>query len=223
MCIPGRLNLPAAEPWLHGRPRASPTGVRLFTEDHDLPQHQSGLWAGARGLCYAPVMMSSLALWRDRRGRVSALRIAVLAFLAVPVALAAQPYLTDRVRRAADQRSHPSRRLLGAGVPAGDAGGDAARPDRALQRPDRCAAHARGRHLRLCRDPYPAVCRRPDVRSPEGRDRDRAAALSHHRVHRAHGARRPGGDVDRRHGAPAGQRGAGSGCTSSSMASRCSR
>jgi methionine sulfoxide reductase heme-binding subunit len=39
-------------------------------------------------------MTTSLALWRDRRGRVSALRIAVLAFLAVPVALAAHAFLT---------------------------------------------------------------------------------------------------------------------------------
>ena len=39
-------------------------------------------------------MASSLALWRDRRGRVSALRIVVLAFLAAPVALAAHAFLT---------------------------------------------------------------------------------------------------------------------------------
>lgn len=39
-------------------------------------------------------MTTWLALWRDRRGRVSALRIAVLAFLAVPVALAAHAFLT---------------------------------------------------------------------------------------------------------------------------------
>src|SRR5262245_7425967 len=39
-------------------------------------------------------MTTSLALWRDRRGRVSVLRIAVLAFLAVPVALAAHAFLT---------------------------------------------------------------------------------------------------------------------------------
>jgi methionine sulfoxide reductase heme-binding subunit len=39
-------------------------------------------------------MTTSLALWRDRRGRVSALRIAVLAFLAVPVELAAHAFLT---------------------------------------------------------------------------------------------------------------------------------
>jgi sulfoxide reductase heme-binding subunit YedZ len=37
---------------------------------------------------------SSLALWRDRRGRVSALRVAVLALLAVPIVLAAETYLT---------------------------------------------------------------------------------------------------------------------------------
>jgi sulfoxide reductase heme-binding subunit YedZ len=39
-------------------------------------------------------MTSSLAPWRDRRGRVSVLRIVVLAFLALPVALAAQAFLT---------------------------------------------------------------------------------------------------------------------------------
>jgi methionine sulfoxide reductase heme-binding subunit len=39
-------------------------------------------------------MAMSLALWRDRRGRVSALRIAVLAFLATPIALAADAFLT---------------------------------------------------------------------------------------------------------------------------------
>jgi sulfoxide reductase heme-binding subunit YedZ len=38
---------------------------------------------------------SSLALWRDRRGRLSGLRIAVLAFLALPVALAGHAYLTE--------------------------------------------------------------------------------------------------------------------------------
>jgi sulfoxide reductase heme-binding subunit YedZ len=37
----------------------------------------------------------SLALWRDRRGRTSALRIVVLAFLALPVALAAHTFLTE--------------------------------------------------------------------------------------------------------------------------------
>lgn len=39
-------------------------------------------------------MTSSLALWRDRRGRISALRVVVLAFLALPVALAAHAFLT---------------------------------------------------------------------------------------------------------------------------------
>jgi sulfoxide reductase heme-binding subunit YedZ len=38
-------------------------------------------------------MTTSLALWRDRRGRVSALRIVALAFLALPVALAAHTFL----------------------------------------------------------------------------------------------------------------------------------
>src|SRR5258705_1306134 len=39
-------------------------------------------------------MTSSLELWRGRRGRISALRIVVLASLAVPVALAANAFLT---------------------------------------------------------------------------------------------------------------------------------
>jgi methionine sulfoxide reductase heme-binding subunit len=39
-------------------------------------------------------MRSSLALWRDRRGRVSVLRIAVLVALVLPVALAAHAFLT---------------------------------------------------------------------------------------------------------------------------------
>jgi len=39
-------------------------------------------------------MTTPFALWQDRRGRVSALRIAVLVFLAVPVALAAHAFLT---------------------------------------------------------------------------------------------------------------------------------
>jgi sulfoxide reductase heme-binding subunit YedZ len=39
-------------------------------------------------------MTSSFALWRDRRGRVSAWRVVVLAFLALPVALAAHAFLT---------------------------------------------------------------------------------------------------------------------------------
>jgi sulfoxide reductase heme-binding subunit YedZ len=40
-------------------------------------------------------MAMSLALWRDRRGRVSALRIAVLAFLATPIVLAAHAFITE--------------------------------------------------------------------------------------------------------------------------------
>jgi len=39
-------------------------------------------------------MAFSLALWRDRRGRVSTLRLVALAFLALPVALAAHAFLT---------------------------------------------------------------------------------------------------------------------------------
>src|SRR5437016_8926857 len=39
-------------------------------------------------MCYARGMRSSLALWRDRRGRLSALRIVTLAFLLTPIVLA---------------------------------------------------------------------------------------------------------------------------------------
>ncbi len=39
-------------------------------------------------------MTPSFALWRDRRGRISHLRIAALAFLALPVSLAAHAFLT---------------------------------------------------------------------------------------------------------------------------------
>src|SRR5436190_1553992 len=39
-------------------------------------------------------MTSSLALWRDRRGRVSPLRLAVLALLALPVGLTVYDYFT---------------------------------------------------------------------------------------------------------------------------------
>jgi sulfoxide reductase heme-binding subunit YedZ len=42
----------------------------------------------------ASSVTTSLALWRDRRGRLSALRIAALVLLAVPVALAAHAFLT---------------------------------------------------------------------------------------------------------------------------------
>jgi sulfoxide reductase heme-binding subunit YedZ len=51
-------------------------------------------WAAWQVLCYAPGMNSALALWRDRRGRTSAVRIAVLALLAVPPGLTAYDYLT---------------------------------------------------------------------------------------------------------------------------------
>ncbi len=66
--------------WITRRSRFAETGSRP--------------WAAQRTLCYAPMMVSSLALWRDRRGRISALRVAVLAFLALPVALATHAFLT---------------------------------------------------------------------------------------------------------------------------------
>lgn len=47
-----------------------------------------------RAACYPPTMETSLAIWRDRRGRISAWRLAALAFLLAPVALAAHAMLT---------------------------------------------------------------------------------------------------------------------------------
>jgi hypothetical protein len=41
-----------------------------------------------RALMVGADMLSSLQLWRDRRGRLSALRMATLALLLLPVALA---------------------------------------------------------------------------------------------------------------------------------------
>lgn len=52
------------------------------------------LWAIGSAVCYAPAMAMSLALWRDRRGRVSAWRVAALIFLATPVVLATHAFVT---------------------------------------------------------------------------------------------------------------------------------
>jgi sulfoxide reductase heme-binding subunit YedZ len=99
---PGGVDLTFAQ----SRPR---NGLRMLESDHNDESGLAGppitdrsrfaetaprLWAARRTLCYAPMMSSSFALWRDRRGRVSALRVAVLAFLALPVALAAHAFLT---------------------------------------------------------------------------------------------------------------------------------
>ena len=54
------------------------------------------LWARGRPVCYpARMVKGSLALWRDRRGRVSAVRIATLLLLLVPILLAAAAGFSD--------------------------------------------------------------------------------------------------------------------------------
>ena len=96
-------------------------------------------------------MKAAWQLWRDRRGRLSPLRIGTLGAVAVSARQGAVRRRRHRPRRAADQRPDPSRRLLGAGVPRRDAGGHAVPPHRALRQSDRRAAHARRRHLLLHR------------------------------------------------------------------------
>lgn len=45
-------------------------------------------WAARGPVCYALDMLTTLKLWRDNRGRLSALRIATLALLLLPIGLA---------------------------------------------------------------------------------------------------------------------------------------
>src|SRR3954463_1029546 len=55
------------------------------------------LWAIGPPICYPAAMpKSSLALWRDRPGRVSALRVATLLLLLVPILLAAAAAFSDQ-------------------------------------------------------------------------------------------------------------------------------
>jgi sulfoxide reductase heme-binding subunit YedZ len=65
--------------------------------DHDNSRLSGSLWAIGRAVCYAAHMpKSSLALWRDRRGRVSALRVATLLLLLVPILLAVVAAFSDQ-------------------------------------------------------------------------------------------------------------------------------
>ena len=64
--------------------------------------------------CYPAGMKQPWQIWRDRRGRLSWLRIATLALLLLPIAIAAYAYATAGLRRAAAQRRDPPHRLLGA-------------------------------------------------------------------------------------------------------------
>ena len=142
-------------------------------------------------------------VWRDAAGRLSPLRMVALA---VPVRAGRDRDLRLHhrgLRRAPAQRRDPPHRLLGADLPDDFACGDAAAAGRALQPARRRAPHDRRRRLRLRRRPHLALCRRPDVRSLEGRKRNRAAALSDDRLCRAARPCGAGGDLDRRHGAPA--------------------
>src|SRR5438105_2926146 len=55
------------------------------------------LWAAGGPICYPASMAKvSLALWRDRRGRVSALRIVTLILLLMPIALAVMAAFSDQ-------------------------------------------------------------------------------------------------------------------------------
>ena len=129
-------------------------------------------------------MTSSWQLWRDRRGRLSPLRIGTLALLLFPLAKAlvdaqaimhgARP-LNDMIHRAGFWA------LVFLGVTL------AVTPFRriaALRQSDRRAAHARRRRVLLHRRPSHAVYRRPDVRPRQGRARDQPSLVSHRRRHR---------------------------------------
>src|SRR5207253_330592 len=50
---------------------------------------------GIRGAVLGQAMLASLALWRDRRGRVSTVRIIALALLLTPIALAISAAFTE--------------------------------------------------------------------------------------------------------------------------------
>src|SRR4051794_32777249 len=63
-----------------------------------------------------------------------------------------------------------------------------------------------GRRLRLCRDAFLALCRRPEIRSAQGRLGNRLADLSDDRLPGGAGADSAGRHLDRRHdAAPRGQ------------------
>ena len=146
-------------------------------------------------------------VWRDTAGRLS---LAAHRRACLPVRAARHRDLRFQLqsgggRRAPAQQRHPPHRLLGADLPDDVARHHAAAADRPLQPACRCAAHDRRRRLHLCRLPHQPLRRRPDVRPLEGRKRDRAAALPHHRVHGAARSRRARHHLDRRHGAPAGR------------------
>jgi sulfoxide reductase heme-binding subunit YedZ len=65
--------------------------------DHGSSRLTGALWAIGRPICYPAVMLtSSLALWRDRRGRVSALRVGTLLLLLVPILLAVLAAFSDQ-------------------------------------------------------------------------------------------------------------------------------
>src|SRR5258708_7128957 len=100
-------------------------------------------------------------------------------------------------------RSNPSGRAMDAAVSVYCAGDHAVAPDPAMAAADPGAAHDRSGSIRLWPHAYQPLSRRSEIRSRQGRDRDRAADLSDdwlYRIARAGGARR---DVDRCDGAPA--------------------
>ena len=141
-------------------------------------------------------------VWRDAAGRLSPLRIAALVFLFVPVAVAIYDFNTEGfgarpLNNVIHRTGYWALIFLMTSL--------AVTPLRRIARFNLLVDVRRmigvGAFV-YAATPHLALCRRPDVRPVEGRKRDCAAALSHHRLCRAAGPDRAGRHLDRRHGAP---------------------
>jgi sulfoxide reductase heme-binding subunit YedZ len=71
------------------------SGQKNLSRGHACSRFTGRVWAAAAPIWYAPDMKSWFQLWRDRRGRVSVLRIATLGLLLTPVLLAVAAALTE--------------------------------------------------------------------------------------------------------------------------------
>ena len=152
-----------------------------------------------------PAPKAPWQVWRDAAGRLSALRIGTLALLFVPVAIAIYDYNTEGfgarpLNNVIHRTGYWALLFLMISL--------AVTPLRRVARFNQLVDVRRMIGVgafRLCRHAHLALCRRPDVRFVEGRKRDRAAALSHHRLHHPARADRACRDLDRRHGSKAGR------------------
>ena len=143
--------------------------------------------------------------WNDYSGRLSPLKLVVFVALFVPAGVGAVRLWLRAARRAAVKRGDPPDRVVDDTAHFPRLGGDAAAPNPRMAAADPGAADDRGGRLRLCADPFHALCRERDVRPQKNCERDRAAGLSDDRlcrIARPRGTRR---DLDRRHDPPPGR------------------